>query len=234
MYLFSVLTDTFGDVSFLSHSVNTNAFCAVIETNDYDLRLQNERIGIHELFAATCKSLADETTTIENIPLTFAKAIDKSLKESNKTPREGASSEANFAAVALAKNSVFVCTSGICRVHLIQSEAVVKVSRDHNFVSDLLQPPDLDRRLKLENDSIAFLVPTRTLGSVAIENKPPELVKWDVDGDYDILISSSQYHKFRDPSEYAVRFLRSDLLDLTRLEENNRGVVASIRSRMAG
>ena len=227
MYSFSSLTDTAGDVSCLFHSVNSNAFCVVIETNDYDIRSANRSIGIHELFANACKSLAEDVT-IEDIPLSFAKFIDTSLKESNKTPREGVSTEANFAAVSLAENSIFVCTAGICRVHLMQDEHVLNVSKDHNFVSDVLSDTDLKRQISLESDPVAFLVPTRTLGSELLENKPPETWTWKVKGSYAILISSNQYHKFLDPKEYAGRFVRNNLVDVARTEENNRGVLALI------
>ncbi len=228
MYLFSSLTDTFGGISCLFHSVNDNAFCVVIETNDYDIRTKNKRIGIHELFAKACESLP-KGTTIEDIPLAFAKSIDVSLRESNKNPREGESTEANFAAVALSNSSVFVCTAGICRVHLIQEEQLIGVSRDHNFANDLIHDLDVNRQLNVENDSVAFLVPTRTLGSEATEKKPFETLTWKVTGDYSVLISSNEYHKFRNPVEYIMPFLSPDLIEVARTEGNDRGVLASIK-----
>ncbi len=230
MYSFSSAIISLGGVSSLFHSVHDNAFCIAIETNDYDLRAINAQIGIHEVFARACRLLT-ATIAIDEMPIAFATAIDSVLRESRRSEIKGESTEANFAAAAFTRDSIFVCTAGLCRVHLIQNGELLGVTRDHNFVSDLFAPDDIKRAVRPESDPVAFNVPTRTLGSDLYGNKPPEVLKWDVEGDYSVLICSSSIHRFREPREYLSPLLTSDLSRVSEAENCQEGFVAVIGKR---
>lgn len=228
MYHFSTVSDSLGGVSSFYHTVNDNALCVVIETNDYEIRSYNQKLGFHELFAEAFH-LINIDTPIENIPLVFAKKIDSILRESNKNYKDGTSSHANFTGVALTKNQVHICTAGICRVHLIKNKQILKVTKDHNFANDLFDKSDLNFDLSLEKNSMSFLVSTRILGFEGSENKPPESVSWEVGGDYTILICTKQYHKFRNPTDYITSFIKSNPLEITTAENVNEGFLGIIK-----
>jgi serine/threonine protein phosphatase PrpC len=227
MYYYSTINDNLGSTSSIYHTANDNAFCIVIETNDHDIRAYDEEIGFHDLFIQTLHSL-ETNTSISDIPLNFANKLDLILRKSSRNVRQGESTQANYTGVALSKNHIYVCTAGFCRVHLIQNQHLVKVTRDHNFVDDLFDKDNLNFDLNVEKNSTAFFVPTRTLGIESPENKPPEAQIWEVEGNYKILMCSSRYHKFRNPDEYVKSFVEANPSDTVKNESNNEGFLAVI------
>lgn len=229
MYTFSSLIDTSGGISCLFHSVQENAFCVAIETNDYDIRDVDSDIGIHELFAEAWH-LLESTTPISEIPVSFARSIDSVLRQSNLSPVEGGSTEANFVAVASNRDSIFVCTAGICRVHLIQAGKLVHVTRDHNWANDWLPSDAISDELTFNRNPSAFTVPTRVLGhSSSPGYREPESQVWTATDEFTILICSKDYHRFREPSEYLGWFLNTDFSDIARNEEHGQGFLALFR-----
>lgn len=229
MYQMSSIIDTDGGTSVLYHTVHENAFCILIETNDEDLRPKDKMIGVHELFFEACLDIS-VNTPISDIPIRFAQAISKIFIESNKGGENSTSSEANYAGVALTNDAVYVCTAGLVRIHLIQDRRLLNITRDHNFMSDLLSTGDVARELTFETDPSAFLVPTRTLGHERFqENKPPETSKWPISGEYAVLMCSHRYHKFRNPLRYLSSYLESDPAELMKEEGARDGFLGIIK-----
>jgi len=229
MYSFSSLIDTNGGVSCLYHSVHENAFCVAIETNDYDIRRVSADIGVHEVFAEACHLLQSKTP-IGEIPVSFARNIDLVLRQANLEQKQVASTEANFAAVASSRNSVFVCTAGICRVHLIQEGKPLKMTRDHNWASDWLPTNAISGEVTFEKNPSAFTVPTRVLGHSSVPGyAEPESQTWPTSDEFTVLICSKDYHRFRDPSEYVQEYINADLSEIARTEAGGEGFLALLK-----
>jgi serine/threonine protein phosphatase PrpC len=222
MYNFSIKNNSLG-ISTLFHCVNNTAFCIVVEANEWHLRQKDDNTGIHQLlFKAFHLIKADET--IDNIPSAFANNLDVIIKKSNKENNqyEGL----NFTGVSLTPQKVFVCTASYCRVHLIKNAELLKVTRDHNLVSDFGETEDNQRlNINFEDNQSVFFSHTRTLGFEA-PNKPPETISWNVEGEYSIFICSDRYHNFRDPTEYITSFTLSE--SLTKHQTSLSGVIAKI------
>lgn len=231
MYTFSTVNENLG-VSSLYHAFNDSALCVVIENSDWHLSQAEDTSGFDSLLLEGLHSLKSETR-ICDMPLEFAHKLDSLLKEKNINAGRD-SNLVGFVAVALRKENVFVCTAGISRVHLIRADHPIQVTRDHNLVDDFLNNSDEVVDVTYERHSAVFHSKTRMLGSTNPDNKPPETLRWDVEGDYKILICSSVYHEFGDPDEYTKSLLGSDLVNLSEHEKKIGGFLAIIKRANEG
>jgi serine/threonine protein phosphatase PrpC len=224
MYNFAVFNNNLS-VSTLYHSVNDNAFIVVIEAVDwYSSQIKDAR-ALDKILNKAFR-LIDINVSISEIPLEFARNIDFVLREQNK---QGADNKGlSFTSVSLTKNMVFVCTAGYTRVHLLQNKKLIGITRDHNLVNDNdenISFGDLD--VKFENCSPLFFAQTRALG-VENSNKPPELVTWEVTGNYSILLCSDKFHKFRNYSEYIESYAGGINFNSDNEDEHTKGIIAKV------
>ncbi|MCD9187001.1 MAG: hypothetical protein LUM44_11250 [Pyrinomonadaceae bacterium] len=226
MYSFSTVNENLG-VSTLYHSFNDSALCIVIEKSEWNSSQKKDKSGFDKLLLESFQSIKLETS-ISKIPTEFANTLDSLLREQNiKTGQN--ENTVNFTGVALTKNKIFVCTAGVCRIHLVSKNKLLRFSKDHNFVNDFLDATNQQLNLNYEKDSSLFLSQTRMLGSINPDNKPPETVQWEVEDSYKILICSTTYHQFRNPIEYVDSFLSSDLLNMNENETKIGGFLAIIK-----
>jgi hypothetical protein len=226
MYSFSTVNENLG-VSTLYHSFNDNALCIVIEKSEWHSSQKEDKSGFDKLLLESFHSIKLETS-ISKIPTELANTLDSLLREQNiKTGQNN--DTVNFTGVALTKNEIFVCTAGVSRIHLVSKNNLLRFSKDHNFVDDFLDDTNQQLNLDYEKDSSLFLSKTRMLGSINPDNKPPETVEWEVEGDYKILICSTIYHEFRNPIEYVDSFLGSDLLNMNKNETKVGGFLAIVK-----
>jgi serine/threonine protein phosphatase PrpC len=224
MYNFSIFSNNL-NVSTLYHSTNDSAFLIVIEALDWHLAQIKDERALHKILNEAFR-LMDININISEIPSEFARNIDFVLRESNNltTDYKGLS----FTGISLTKDKVFVCTAGYTRVHLLQGEKVIDVTRDHNLVSDIDEnTSDEKLDVKFETCPPLFFAQTRALG-LEQPNKPAELITWDVTGNYSILVCSNKFHKFRKPDEYIKSFV--DNSNFKTVDENKQiyGIVATI------
>lgn len=184
------------------------AFCAVAEANEKDPLTYSSDSGFGTLFYEAAAQLPPLLSP-EKLPLDMANAVESVLIKWQKENDRRRTQAVLYSGVLLEKSRVHVCTAGDCRVHLLQNDTLLEVSRDHNLVSDS-DPPFVS-----QDDSVLRQIylrtTTRTIGAVPCDKKP-ECLTWDVAGDKVILVCSSRLHRFRIPNEYLSSFLSEPLV----------------------
>lgn len=104
-----------------------------------------------------------------------------------------------FAAVLLKPSVIEVAVAGSFRVHLVREEALVATTHDHILkeedTSPSLLPPGFgDLR------EVMTSVPTRSLGGKL--TLPPEVASWEVNGPSSLVLCSTDFHRYSQPTSY--------------------------------
>lgn len=173
--------------------------CAFLQTSG-DPRHEPQRLA--QLLQDSSAAVAH--TTPANWPLTLAQRMDETLRASMSDATAAAPTSAIFAAVALTRAAVHVCTAGDLRVYLVTDGRTGEVTRDHVYQNEPLQPPLPDLPSELAKSLL-----TRQLGGTP--TRPPVAHVWTAVGACRLLICSSDFHHGRDPEAYGVEHIQADL-----------------------
>jgi len=187
-----------GQVASVTVSSETKAFFSVVEGNVKDGSSRDYLDGI----LLTALSEVSEMEH-EGSPEIFAGTVSNVLKA--KALAGEVPDAVFFAGLLMTRQAVSVCTAGDIRIHLLQRGDLLEVTRDHTILSDPVA--GVTERLSAEQREVHVGIPTRWLGPTA--DRPPESVRWAVSGQYQVLVSTSLVHRYRDPRDY-IKILEDD------------------------
>ena len=121
-------------------------------------------------------------------PAAIAEAVTDSL--SARVASGAPTATLLFAALQMTMDTVWICTAGDFRIHLIVDELITEVTRDHIMQSDST----------VWVPGMAATVPTRWLGGHSLA--PPECHTWKAPETCTIAVCSSQLHHHCAPPRY--------------------------------
>jgi serine/threonine protein phosphatase PrpC len=201
MYKLTLL-NTSSHIVTLEHATGEFAFCAIAEANEKDAQAYNEASGFkHLLFEAA--GLLSSNLTPEDWPLEMGRAIESILV--NWHEQDFGARAVLYAGVTLSNGKVYVCTAGDCRIHLVKNGELIAVTRDHNVIDDPVEGfamSDDERLLPIYQRAA-----TRSIG-IGSNGRLPECQTWMAESEHTVLISSSNFHWYRQPAEYLDSFLQ--------------------------
>lgn len=187
-------SDTTGPYIETLHSINANSSLhVVIEAIDFDIK----SLGSDFLAYFLAKSVGCTfwQPTSQSLPVDIAASIkDELQKHAESGNRRFA---VMYAGVFMRQNEIQVCTAVDIRVHLLQKHKLISRTRDHNLIEDA--PAESAHRERNLPEEFLSGVTTRTINT---EDSFPETCQWSIDGEYTVLICTSQYHRYRDSKEY--------------------------------
>jgi serine/threonine protein phosphatase PrpC len=193
-----------GHFATLINVAGSAVFCAVAEANEKDKSAYAEDTGFERLLLSALRKLPGEVEA-RMLPKEMATAVGSLLVDWHAT--NFGPQTVIYAGVLMRDDEIYVCTAGDCRIHLIRHEETIEVTRDHNAIDDPAwnAPFPVDEVLL----PIYLRTTTRTVG-IASEREP-ECGAWRAEGNWSVLICSSEAHRYRQPNEYVEELMRADL-----------------------
>ena len=222
MYKITML-NTSSHIVTLYHASREFAFCAIAEANEKDASAYDETSGFKNLLLEAAGLLTCNLSP-EDWPLEMARAVESILI--NWHEQNFGARAVFYAAATLSLGKIYVCTAGSCRIHLIKNRKLVAITRDHNVIDDPVEgfAKGNDERLL----PIHLRIPTRSIGH-GNNSRPPECQIWRAEGEYTVLISSSNFHDFRQPATYLDSFMQGKV-ELMQDVRHAAGVLINIES----
>jgi serine/threonine protein phosphatase PrpC len=169
-------------------------FCAVVEVNEKDPESYGQG-RLSELIGEAAATTGLGSLTAQ-LPLDFAHSLGAVLQKwtAQKSPLQ----IVLYAGVLVEPDWAHICTAGDIRVHLLENDAFKAVTRDHNYIDDPSDSPEiLARGIPRE---ILLWAPTRSIGPPS--GRPPECLHWPLTPESSIEIYGSRFHRYRDPRSY--------------------------------
>jgi len=180
------------------------ALYVVIESNQKDPKEYEARILSKLLLSSLNASSSDNSEPdIVNLAREMADDLERRVEQG------GYPTGVFYSGVSLQRQQIKVCTAGDIRVHLIQQDKLIGVTRDHNLLSDgEAQQAEVLKGLPIE---LLCNTPTRWVGNRC--KLRPETLTWDIEGPYSVVLCTSQFHRYRNPEEY-LPFFRDGIAGL--------------------
>ncbi|MBS1796145.1 MAG: hypothetical protein JSS81_19995 [Acidobacteria bacterium] len=192
----------------------SNLYYALIKANEKDIKAYCRESDIENLLLDAVKLLPDGLS-VGDFPKMLADAVETVLTK--RVSRYPDLFHVSYVGIALSKNTVYVCTAGNCRVHLIKNDLLVSSTRDHNLIEE---PVEGMGELSSEPGLALFYKCIETRQIVALKSEVrhrAESIKWEPDGGFTILVCSESFHRFQEPENYIRSLLR--MIDENRIND---------------
>jgi serine/threonine protein phosphatase PrpC len=193
MYIVNSVSTT-SHIEALCKISEQEALFVVIEANEKDSTQYPK--GFLSQLLLTAVSKASKKLNSNNLPLDIANLLRDEFTKM--TDSEHIYNGVLYAGVMLTPKEIQVCTAGDIRIHLIEKQKLMAVTKDHNLIDDV--PDEIPDQVKLMPPEVLRGAVTRIIGPEI--DTVPETRTWNVTGDYSILICTSQFHLYKSPQEY--------------------------------
>jgi len=210
------------DMSFSVRFINESANISVVqfekdghllffavEANGKDPKSFGPSCEVPTLLTDAMNICAD-VSDLMKMPHLMADAVERVLTRRVQANNDSIAS-VTYAGIAANLGQIAVVTAGNLRIHLIQNRKLVETTRDHNLIDDPIAGAEVVLAGQL-NEPIAeskffHSILTRQISYTDRgSHHEAEAKEWLVRGNFELLVTSIDAHRFRDPSEYLDEF----------------------------
>ncbi len=174
---------------------------ALVKANPKDYKAYCDQSGFSTLIIDSVKSLASDVSS-GDFAMKLADAIEQTLTKRVKSYPD--LFHVGYVGLTADNGLVSGCTVGNTRVNLIKNGELFNITNDHNLIDDPIEGAEID----MDDHSFRYTESRQILAlrdpSVKHQAEP---FSWELSENSMILVCSSAFHKFREPSEYIEELL---------------------------